>query len=149
LQQARAFAGQLQGAAPKLNVAELDNIIAQFNSLSHNGDATNAYISNTLGSQTTTVRGEYSATLHQYSKRAGEAYDLGVAISIAEAQASAGNAGRQIILSSLENARTPATRLGFPVKDITDIITQLNKGAGIDSLYNQITYLRGKFQGLF
>lgn len=137
LEQARDFANQLNAYDNiSLNIAPLNEMIkAPGNSQG-------------LASRIVATRGEYSGALQKFNKRGGDAYDLGVAISIAEAQATVGDPARGIVGSSLINAKAPAKRLGLPVSDLSNIIRQVNQGAPMDSIYNQITYLRGKFQSL-
>jgi len=137
LMQARGFANQLNGYDKlKLDITPLNEMIKAPGN------------SQELASRIVTTRGEYSGTLQKFYKPGGDAYDLGVAISIAEAQATVGDPARGIVLSSLINAKAPAKRLGLPVSDLSNIIRQVNQGAPMDSIYNQITYLRGKFQSL-
>lgn len=145
LVQAKGFANQLKGGVPNLNVAALDEMINHLNQMPEGNWQSS--LSN-VAPRIVTTRGEYSGTLQQASKRAGDAYDLGVAISIAEAQATAGEAARQIVRSSIANARVPAKRLGLPALELNNIVTQIDQGAPLGSVYNQITYVRGKYQSL-
>jgi hypothetical protein len=129
--QARAFANQIKSSAPTLNVAALDSLISTL-----------------AASAIVTTRGEYSGTLWKTSKQMGNAYDLGVAISIAEGQATAGEDARSIVRSSLVSAQAPATNLGLPANDLTSIIAQIDQGVAFGSIYGKITYVRGKYQSL-
>ena len=145
LVQAKAFANQLKVGFPKLNAATLDEMINHLNKMP---EGTWSAALGNVAPRIVTTRGEYSGTLQQASKRAGDAYDLGVAISIAEAQATAGDPARQIVRASLINAKAPAGRLGLPVDEINNILIIINRGAPMNSVYNQVTYVRGKFQAL-
>jgi hypothetical protein len=69
-------------------------------------------------------------------------------IAIAEGQATAGEDARGIVRSSLVNARSPAIALGVPRYELNKIIAQIDQGAAIADIYNQVAYLRGKYQGL-
>jgi hypothetical protein len=144
LVQARGFANQLKNSVPKLNVATLGEMINHLNKMPGGWQP----VIDNVAPRIVTTRGEYSGTLQQASKRAGDAYDLGVAISIAEAQATVGDPARQIVRSSLMNAKAPAGRLGLPVNELSKIINQINQGAPMNSIYNQVTFVRGKFQAL-
>jgi hypothetical protein len=142
--QARVFANQLKVDFPNLNVAPLEEMIGHLNKMP--GGWRPAL--DNVAPRIVTTRGEYSGTFQQASKRAGDAYDLGVAISIAEAQATVGDPARQIVRTSLINAKAPAGRLGLPVNELNNVLIIINRGAPMNSVYNQVTYLRGKFQAL-
>jgi len=78
----------------------------------------------------------------------GQAYDLGVTIAIAEAQATAGEPARDIVRSSLQNSVSPAQGLGLPASELNAIIQQIDQGAPLDGIYGEITSLRGKYLGI-
>ena len=138
LKQAKAFANQLKASAPALNVAALDNLIS----------GTSHEEMMALPSGIVTLRGEYSGTLRQASKQLGNAYDLGVAIAIAEGQATGGEAARGIVRTALVSAQAPAANLGLSTKEITGIIAQIDQGAALNGIHNQINYVSGKYQSL-
>lgn len=153
LARARTFANLVKGPVPNLDAAALQALRAErikenqhyqsINNPNHLVTRQSYYYSRIVP-----LRGLYAGTIRQASKPMGDAYDLGQTISIAEAQATAGEPARQIVRSSLVNARVPAANLGLPAKDLTDIIQQIDQGAPLNSIYGQITYLRGKYQSL-
>jgi hypothetical protein len=140
LVQARKFADLLKAIAPGLNAAPLSEMGAQLKS--------SKTTEQELAPRIVTALGEFQQILLQVSKPLGNAYLLGVAISIAEAQATAGEQARGIVRSSLINAQSPATNLGVPTTEINGIIAQIDQGVGLISIYGQIGNLRGKYQSL-
>jgi hypothetical protein len=138
--QIRKFGDSLKGVAPGLNTAELSKLGNQLRQ--------SQITIHEVYPPIVTARGEFQQILQQVSQQLGNAYDLGVAISIAEAQATAGEAARGIVRSSLASAQHSAISLGIPAKELAGIIAQIDQGVALNSIYGQISYLRGKYQSL-
>lgn len=138
--QVRKFGDSLKGVAPGLNTAELSKLGNQLRQ--------SQITIQEVYPPIVTARGEFQQILQQASKQVGSAYDLGVAISIAEAQATAGEPARGIVRSSLVSAQAPAISLGIPANELAGIIAQIDQGVALNSIYGQISYLRGKYQSI-
>jgi hypothetical protein len=147
VKQARQFAHLVQGAVPELDPAPLRVLDQEFvndvNARIDTDAKQGSYYSRVLA-----LRGQYSSTLHQATKQLGNAYDLGVAISIAEGQATVGEPARGIVRSSLVNAQALATNLGVSTSELAGIILQIDQGVAVNGIYGQVTQLRGKYQAL-
>jgi hypothetical protein len=141
---AKTAAESLKHNVPQLNPTTLEKITSQFTY----GASANwgKVISDTIP-VIVNLRGEYSGVLQQASKPLGAAYELGLDLSIAEAQATVGEPARGIVRSSLQNALSPAQGLGLPASELNGIIQQIDQGAPLDGIYGQITSLRGKYLG--
>ncbi len=93
------------------------------------------------------LRGEYQGIIDAASTGAGNAYALGVSISIAEGQATVGDDARSIVFDSLGNALTPAGSLGLESAPLEQIRNALVQDDGMPDVYQQITFWRGRYQG--
>ena len=147
IKQALRFAKLVHGPVPALDPAPLKVLDSEFasdvNARVDVDAKQGSYYSRILA-----LRGQYSATIRQATKQMGNAYDLGVALSIAEAQATAGEPARAIVRSSLVSAQTPASSLGLSTSELAGIIAQIDQGTALQSIYGQIVSLRGKYQSL-
>jgi hypothetical protein len=143
LKQARKFAYLVKGTVPNLDVNQLEQMLVLVTT-SHPNEL-NAL--QQVLAQLTTARGSYLVTIRKVSPRASSAFELGLDMAIAEGQATAGEAARGIVRSSLVNARGPAIALSLPRYELNKIIAQIDQGAAIADIYNQVAYLRGKYQG--
>jgi hypothetical protein len=154
--QAMKFAKVVQTSVPNLNVETLEGIhnylVWRRQSNADQGlfgykvdpkENMGAYHSKIV-----TLRGEYSGILWLVTKQMGNAYDLGVAISIAEGQATVGEPARGIVRSALVSAQAPAANLGLSAKELAGIIAQIDQGVAVNSIYGQVSNLRGKYQSL-
>ena len=74
------------------------------------------------------------------------AYVLGVNIGIAEGQATVGDAARQIVYSSLINARLEAQALGLDLNPLNECIYLANTTTPMREVYAKIVSLRSIYQ---
>jgi hypothetical protein len=74
------------------------------------------------------------------------AYVLGVNIGIAEGQATAGEAARQIVYSSLINAKSEAQALDLDLNPLNECISLANTTTPMAEVYQKIVSLRSVYQ---
>ena len=141
LNQARKFAYLVKGNVKNLDVNQLEQMLESL----RNTDDPRSTVQQ-IAAQLPSVRGSYSVTIRKSSVREGNAFDLGVDMAIAEGQATVGEDARGIVRSSLANAKGPAKSLGLNVSELDNIVAQIDQGVPIADVYNQIAYLRGKYQ---
>jgi hypothetical protein len=95
-----------------------------------------------------TLREGFTAQLARKSASNGlvHSYVLGVNIAIAEGQATVGEAARQIVNTSLMNAKIEAQALGLDLTSINECINLINASTPIGEIYTKIVSLRSTFQ---
>ena len=100
-------------------------------------------------SRTLSVRNSYTkelAELHKDAISQLHAYLLGVNLAIAEAQASVGEAARQIVSASLAVAKNEAQVLSLDTSRLDECIALLKGTTAIQTVYTKISAIRVSYQ---
>ncbi len=94
------------------------------------------------------VREGYTAQLSKYTGLSNlvHAYVMGVNIAIAEGQATAGEAARQIVYASLVNAKAEAQALHLDLGPLNECINLINATTPIAEIYTKIVSTRSTYQ---
>jgi hypothetical protein len=94
------------------------------------------------------LREGYTAQLSKYSGMSNlvHAYTIGVNIAIAEGQATAGEAARQIVYACLVNAKSEAQILNLDVGPLNECINLINATTPIAEIYSRIVSMRSTYQ---